>query len=85
MIKAIVAIGLLGLGQAYINSQTRARRSRLGGAVERGSLQNWEDEGGAVMEGSDPALASASQLPKFSSNSQALSSVGGYPSAGQTG
>lgn len=80
MLRALVAIGLLGAAQAWITSQTRARRGRLGNASNNPSLQNWEDEGGAVTGG--PQLAS--QYSGIGSKESAPL-MGVQPSLAQTG
>ena len=79
MLKALVAIGFLGAAQAWITSQTRARRGRLGN-ISNQSLPNWEDEGGAVNGGPDlpsqySAIASKDSTP----------SMGAQPSLAQMG
>lgn len=79
MLRALVAIGFLGAAQAWITSQTRARRGRLGNASNQ-SLQNWEDEGGAVPGG--PQLSS--QYSGIGSKESAPS-MGAQPSLAQTG
>lgn len=80
MLRAIVGFGLLAAAQAYITSQTRARRQRLAGAVETQSLRNWEDEGGSVVGTIGNTGAPAQIGPAL-----ATGTMGGYPSGGQTG
>ena len=84
MLRALVVLGLVGLGQAYVNAQLRARRQKVSNAVNERSLQNWEDEGGAVPGGAQqgPQLA---RVSGGAPQAQASDTLGAYPSAAQTG
>lgn len=85
MFRAIVGLGLLAAAQAYITSQTRARRQRLAGAVDVRSLENWEDEGGAAAGTDSPS--SSAQISQFppALGTGTSGPMGNYPAAGQAG
>lgn len=80
MLKALLMIGMLGAGQAWIMRQTRARRQKVAGGMDALALQNWDDEGGAVAGGSGAQLAP--QLPRMGPD---LNATRDYPAAGQAG
>jgi hypothetical protein len=81
MLRALVALGLLGATQAWITSQTRARRSRLSSGQDAPPLGNWEDEGGTISAGQFAAPLGATGTDGRAN----VQSIGAYPAAGQAG